>query len=136
MARQRGSDYLDAVYGPRLGCSAPADITQERVWPRVGHLYPVSLASDLIPEPWIRAAYRAAWLEASSPGVLAVTLQPLQRVKRQKVDVIEREFFDNGAPMAGAGGIAPLDSIIDGLVAPFLCPAPGSKSFGIWSIGS
>lgn len=124
--RVRGSAYLDAVYGPRLTCSAPTGgIAQELAWPRIGHCINGStIADDAIPSAWVRASYRAAWLEASAPGSLSLTVNPNQRIKRQKVDVIEREFHDGGAVEAGGAG-AVIDSEIDGTVAPFLCVVGG-----------
>jgi hypothetical protein len=121
--RQRGSDYLDATYGPRLICSAPTGgLDQERAWPRTGHmLNGQSIASDAIPAAWVRASYRAAWLEASRSDSLSATVRPDQRKRREKVDVIEREFFDAGEIKIGGGNIAVVDAEIDGLVAPFLC---------------
>lgn len=120
--RARGSNYLDGTYGPRLSCSSPTGgLDQERAWPRTGHYVNCALIpDDAIPAAWVRASYRAAWLEASSPGSLAVTVDPNRRVKRQKVDVIEREFFDGGSSEAGSAG-AVIDSEIDGMVQPFLC---------------
>ena len=134
--RQRGSDYLDATYGPRLKCSAPAGgIDQERAWPRTGHaINGQAVASDAIPSAWVRASYRAAWLEASAPGRLSSVINPTQRVKRQKADVVEREFFDGGAVTAGSGSGAVIDSEIDGLVSGLLCQAP-IGGLGLWAIG-
>lgn len=128
--RQRGSDYLDATYGPRLMCSTPTGgLDQERAWPRTGHvLQGQPIAADAIPSAWVRASYRAAWLEASKSGALTATVRPDQRVRRQKVDVIEREFFDAGEIKVGGANIAVIDAEIDGLVAPLLC-APRFASF-------
>ena len=136
--RQRGSTYVDATYGPRLYCSAPTGgIDQERQWPRIGHVVRgQSIPDDAIPLAWVNASYRAAWLIASNPNAFTSTVNPNQRVKRQKVDVIEREFFDNGELEAGSGGAAVIDAEIDGLVSPFLCPPLDGKGLGIWAIGS
>lgn len=124
--RARGSAYLDAVYGPRLICSAPTGgIEQELAWPRTGHYVNGALVpSDAIPAAWVRASYRAAWLEASVPGSLSLTVNPNQRIKRQKVGPIEREFQDNGAAEAGSASVV-IDSEIDGMVAAYLCPPRG-----------
>lgn len=135
--RQRGSAYVDSVYGPRLECSKPTGgVAQERAWPRTGHIYPLPIAADAIPLNWVNASYRAAYLEAVTTGGLAATLNPNARVQKQKVDVIERTFFDNGATKPGAGGIATIDAEIDGMLAPFLCPGPDVIGLGIWAIGS
>lgn len=133
--RQRGSDYLDAIYGPMLTCSAPTGgLDQERAWPRAGHrVNGQPVADDVIPAAWVRASYRAAWLEASSPGWASGSVDPNKRVKRQKVDTIEREFFDS----AGEGGavVGNIDAGIAGMVAPYLCPDLDGVGIGIWSIG-
>jgi hypothetical protein len=74
-----------------------------------------------------RASNREAWLEASSHGSLSLAVNPNQRIKRQKVDVIEREFHDGGAVEAGGAG-AVIDTEIDGMVAPLLCAAFGGPA--------
>ena len=134
--RQRGSAYLDATYGPRLQCSAPTGgVDQERAWPRTGHVINgQAVATDAIPSAWVRASYRAAWLEASSPGRLSSVINPNQRIKRQKADVVEREFFDGGATEVGLGGGAIIDAEIDGMVAALLCPV-AAAGVGLWAIG-
>lgn len=124
--RQRGSSYLDATYAPKLWCSAKTGgFDQEREWPRTRALTAggTEIDPNTVPSAWVRASYRAAWLEASSPGSLSASINTSERVKRQKADVIEREFFDGGAVVAGAGGLAMIDAEIDGMVAPYLCSA-------------
>lgn len=136
--RQRGSDYLDATYGPLLVCSAPTGgIDQERAWPRTGHRVNCqTIDVDAIPAAWVRASYRAAWLEAMSPGWASGTIDPNKRVKRQKVDTIEREFFDSAAAAEGGitGVVGNVDAGIAGMVSPYLCPDV-SHGIGIWSVG-
>lgn len=137
--RLRGASYVDAIYGPRLYCSAPAGgVTQERAWPRTGHSYPagVAISDSDVPAAWVAASYRAAYLEASLTGGLSATVDPNKKIKRQKADVFEREYFENKGAEAGSGGLAVLDSQIDGLVSPFLCPKRDGKGLGIWAIGS
>jgi len=136
--RQRGSTYVDAVYGARLYCSQPTGgALQERAWPRTGHFVNhLAVPSDVIPLAWVNASYRAALIEAMKPGTLMATIDPLRRVKRQKVDMIEREFFDGGALEAGEGGTALINAEIDGMVAPLLClRREDLKGLGFWAIG-
>lgn len=130
--RQRGSDYLDAAYAHRLGCSTPTGgIAQERAWPRTGGLFP----PDAIPAAWVKASYRAAYLEALTPGVLFISYNPNTRVKRNKVDgAVEQEFFEGGS--GAGGGSAFLDTLIDGLVGPFLCPIDDGLGLGLWAVGN
>lgn len=119
--RQRGSDWLDATYEPQLQCSRRADPDQERAWPRDGR------HADLgIPSAWVRASYRAAWLEGTNPGWASGSIDPTRKTRREKVDVIEREFFAPGDVGAGASaGAGNVDAQIAGLVAPLLCAARG-----------
>lgn len=134
--RQRGSDYVDASYGPLLHCSSPTGgLEQERAWPRTGHkVNGQQIADDVIPSAWVRASYRAAWLEATNPGWASGSVDPNKRVKRQKVDTIEREFFDRAAAADG-GVVGNVDAGIAGMVAPYLCPAMGEVGIGLWSVG-
>ena len=126
--RQRGSDYLDATYGARLQCSAPTGgFDQERAWPRTGHLiYGAAIGDTAIPAAWVQASYRAAYREATTPGWATSSRDPSRMTKREKADVVEREFFEPGET-AGASG-ANIDAMIEGLIGPFLC---GEYSSGL-----
>lgn len=122
--RQIGSDYVDAAYGHLLMCSQKTGgWEQERAFPRTGHRVGGQLLpDDLIPQAWVNASYRAAYLEASNPGWATNTTDPSRLTKREKVDVIEREFFaagENGQSSAVVG--MPVDGMIEGLVSPWLC---------------
>lgn len=122
--RERGSAYLDASYGARF-IGTPADPTQEREWPRSGaSIFGTELATSVIPDRVVKASYRAAYIAATNPSALSVVVDPNRMVKRQKVDTIEREFFE---PDVGADGLltASVSSDIDGLLAPLLRPAGG-----------
>lgn len=68
--RQIGSNYIDAAYEARLSCSQrTGGFTQLLAWPRTGHrVNGQDVPSDLIPQAWINASYRAAYLEAMNPG--------------------------------------------------------------------
>ncbi|PBC23479.1 MULTISPECIES: DnaT-like ssDNA-binding protein [unclassified Mesorhizobium] len=124
--RQRGSAYLDGTYGMRFPGQPTGGIAQEREWPRTGATaYGATLASDLVPTRVEQASYEAAHIELKKPGSLSISFDPAQRVKRQKVDVIEREFFelgDNGNVWAPN---APVSSLIEGLLAPLIGPVWG-----------
>ncbi len=135
--RLRGSVYVDGLYGPNLSCSRPVGgFAQERAWPRIGaKAHGAEIPDDAIPPAWVAASYRAAWLEASSPGWTSAQVDPNARVRRQAVKGIEREFFDNAdASSGGPASAARRDSEISALVAPFLCPEAASGPF-LWSVG-
>jgi hypothetical protein len=127
--RQRGSAYLDALYGTSYS-GVPADgYSQDRHWPRSGAMaYGEEIPDDEVPEPIVRASYYAAWAEAQAPGSLSVTLNAARRVKRQKVGDIEREFFDGGDTIEA---VIPRLSEAEGLVKPFL---ESVASFGIMAV--
>ena len=123
--RQLGSAYVDSAYGYRLTCSRrTGGWGQELAWPRAGHyVNGQPLPSDLIPQAWINASYRAGYLNAVTPGWSTDQVTPGRITRRERVDVIEREFMT--AEQAGGGAATapgfPSDAIINGLVLPFLC---------------
>ena len=95
--RQRATDYIDAVYGPRL-------------------------IGDQIVDPLLTAletaTYIAAWHEANNPGSLSVSASQAGAVKRRKVDVIEIEYFE-GSGDALTDGTLRL-SLVEGILGPYL----------------
>lgn len=129
--RQIGSNYVDAAYEARLQCSSrTGGFMQELAWPRTAHVVNgQTVPNDLIPPAWIHAAYRAAWLESQTPGWATGSTDPNRVTRREKVDVIEREFFNNKDTNQAdsAAGMA-ADAIINGMVLPFLCA--GARRLG------
>lgn len=122
--RQIGSDYIDGAYEPRLQCSnRTGGFAQERAWPRTGHTVNCEpVPDDLIPQAWINASYRAAYLQATN-GFATGGYDPNRLTKREKVDVVEREFFASSEKDA-QGNAAPgfsVDPLIDGWVSIWLC---------------
>jgi hypothetical protein len=131
--RQRGSDYVDGLYGASLPGEPTAGIDQERAFPRIGATaYRKPIPDDAIPLRWIHASYAAAWYEANNPGGLQVSATASGAVKREKIDVIETEYF------AGSGDVAADATVrlsaVEGLVAPFLIQSAASGP-AIWAIG-
>lgn len=123
--RAIGSAYVDNAYEHRLQCShRTGGFDQLLAWPRTGQsVNGQDVPSDLIPQAWINASYRAAFLQASQAGWATGGRDPSRVTKREKVDTIEREFFASGD--AGAvGNAAPgfnVDPLIDGMVSMWLC---------------
>lgn len=122
--RQIGSSYVDAAYGAKLTCSRKTGgFTQELQWPRTGHVINgETVPDDLIPQAWIDASYRAAYLTAVTPGWATTGTDSTRQTKRERVDTIEREYFaaDEAAGSSVAPGM-PSDSILNGMVLPWLC---------------
>lgn len=131
--RQIGSDYVDAAYEHRLKCSSRTDgFSQERAWPRTGHVVGCDeVPSGMIPQAWINASYRAAYLQATGQFVTDGGRDPSRVTKREKVDVLEREYFANGegGAQGNAGPGFPVDPMIDGWVSMWLCPEGGFSGF-------
>ena len=132
--RQRGSDYIDALYGQRFKGEPAGGIDQERAWPRVNaSAWKTPLADDVIPRNVIIASYHAALHESSNPGSLAVAASAVSAVKREKVDVLETEYFE-GSGDAAADATIKL-SAVEGLLAPFLLPDSNKPGLGLWAVG-
>lgn len=124
--RTIGSTYVDSAYEHMLQCSRrTGGFDQELAWPRTGHtVNGQSVPSDLIPPAWINASYRAAYLQATSPGWATNPVDATRITRREKVDVIEREFFSSAdAPGSNVAPGMPSDSMINGMVLPWLCTA-------------
>lgn len=128
--RARGSAHIDAIYGGRF-VGAPASVDQPNLWPRTGAAaYGRAIPDDIIPLAVIHASYRAAVVEANGVS-LSRTFDPtVAQVKREKVDVLETEYF--AAPTNAAAAV-PVVAGLDGLLAPFL-KAEGARALGMWVI--
>lgn len=130
--RNLGSAYVDAAYEYKLQCSRRAGgFSQELAWPRTGHhVNGEPVPSDLIPAAWIQASYRAAYLNAQTPGWSTAQVTPGRITRKEQVDVISREYFspeDSGGSGDAAPGM-PSDAVINGLVKPWLCSSGRSAN--------
>ena len=116
--RQRGSAYIDGLYGSRFSGQPTGGFEQERAWPRVGacaHGQPIP--SDVVPVAIEHASYHAAYQEAVSPGSLSVAASTSGAVKREKVDSLEIEYVA-GSGDAVADALVRI-SAVESLIAPF-----------------
>lgn len=117
--RQRGSAYIDALYEPKFPGQRTGGLEQERAFPRTGaSAYGQAIGSDIIPLAVEHASYHAALHEAAKPGSLSISAVNSGALKRKKVDVIEKEYFQ-GSGDAVADNTLRL-SAVEGLLAPFL----------------
>lgn len=123
--RQIGSHYVDSAYEGRLQCSRRTGGFQQLLaWPRTGHVISGELVpDDLIPDAWVFASYRAAYLEAIQPGWATGTTDPNRVVKRERVEgAVEVEYFggqETGSSGTGLGFTA--DAIIGGMLSVWFC---------------
>lgn len=134
--RARGSAYVDGYESYWTGARA-GGVMQELGWPRTGATLncTVAIPDDVIPPAVVNASYRAAWLEAGTPGILVGSAGTAgKRVKRNRVEgAVEREYFDDGKAEVG-GGPSFIDSQIDGLLGQFICDAKDGAF--MWTLGT
>ena len=123
-ALERGSAYLDGMYGRRFSGSPTGGIEQTDEWPRTGAMtyHGEALASDAVPTRIVQAAYEAALLELANPGSLTTAAAPDQRKVLTKLDVMEWEVLPGKTPHLADGPLASaiVSTRIHGLVWPFL----------------
>lgn len=132
--RERGSTYLDGLYGARFSGLPTDGYEQERAWPRVGATaYSAAIPDDVVPVAVENASYLAAWYEGGNNGGLSVAATTAGAVRRKKVASIEKEFFE-GSGDAVADATVRL-SAVEGLLAPYLLGAAPAVSLGILAIG-
>ena len=123
--RQIGSNYIDAAYECRLSCSSrTGGFAQELAWPRSGHhVKGQAVPDDFVPPAWVNASYRAAYLNAVTPGWAITGEDATRQTRRERVEgAVEVEYF--AASEAVGSDVAPgmpSDSIINGMVAMWLC---------------
>ncbi|WP_292223908.1 DnaT-like ssDNA-binding protein [Brevundimonas sp.] len=132
--RLRASNYIDGLYEARFLGDRTDPLNQERAWPRTGAVVQkVAVPSDVIPPAIDKAAYAAALFEGQNPGALFVSASSAGAIKREKVDVLETEYFQ-GTGDAAADATIKL-SAVEGLLAPFLRPIVTGVSLGLWAVG-
>jgi hypothetical protein len=133
--RQRGSQYIDSLYGARFVGEPVDPFTQERAWPRrnaaVGG---VAIPETTIPNAVIYASFYAAYQEATNPGSLTAVGSSSSSVKRKKVGELEVEYQSSSSSDSFVDGLTPIMTVVDGMLAPYLRFVP-AQSIGIWSIG-
>ncbi|MFN3836777.1 MAG: DnaT-like ssDNA-binding protein [Brevundimonas sp.] len=117
--RQRGSSYIDGLYGAKFSGVPTAGLAQDRAWPRSGACaFGQAIPDSVVPVAVVHASYAAAYQEAIKPGSLAVSATSSGALKRKKIDAIEKEYFE-GSGDAVADNTLRL-SAVEGLLAPFL----------------
>jgi len=124
--RQRGSVYIDGLYGMRFVGEKTGGWEQERAWPRVGaYAGGSAIPDDIVPLPVIHASYEAALQEARDPESLSIIGSVAERVKREKVDGAVEVEYQQANSEQFAGTLVPIMTVIEGLLAPFLRPVGG-----------
>ncbi|WP_011580559.1 MULTISPECIES: DnaT-like ssDNA-binding protein [Chelativorans] len=127
--RQRGSVYVDGIYGMNFVGEKTGGWEQERAWPRTGaYAGGSAIPDDVVPLPVIHASYEAALQEAREPESLSVIGSAAERVKREKVDGAVEVEYQQASSADFAGTLIPVMTVIEGLLAPFLRPLGGFPS--------
>lgn len=96
-ALTRGSMILDAIYGFRFPGSKTGGFSQVKQWPRENAqtIRGEDIPDDVIPPAVEIATYEITRSEVERPGNLLPASFPQQQLKKQKLDVLEKEFFKN-----------------------------------------
>lgn len=128
----RASTYIDGLAGRKCasGCTyrwpgtKAGGRSQILAWPRVDavDLDGTPIGDDEIPFEVIQATYEGALRELTQPGSLNPDIDPSKVVRREKVDVLEREY---AVSSNGDTPLAPVFGVINGLLANVLfCRTP------------
>lgn len=120
-----GSNILDAIYAHRFSGKKTGGYQQSNQWPRSGAntRFGEVIPEDVVPDPIIHAAFEIARSEITKPNsILPATLSG-QQIKRQKLDVLEREFFKND--IVDQYGHLPYLPLIEGLIFDFIYSGTG-----------
>lgn len=118
-ARERGSMYIDALYGPRFSGTPIDGIEQINAFPREN-------SEDIwgnevigIPTRVIYASYESALLELANPGSLAILTSENERIKSIKAGSVAITYADATA-YSTISGAYPMFTTIEGLLYPLL----------------
>ena len=100
--------------------------TQVLAWPRVGahDVDGNDLEPDVVPVEVRYATYEAALRELVAPGSLSPDYVPAQLIKREKVDVLETEYFGPGANVENP--LQPVATTVRSLLSPLLLSYGGA----------
>lgn len=90
---------------------------QSLAWPRAGVTDSEgdALPSDTIPAEIVSATCEIAAVELANPGAMSPSIDLTQRVKRERVDVLETEYF-----AASAGDVRPVLPMVADLIGGLL----------------
>lgn len=126
----RASAYIDAQFGARFkGVTTAVD--QADQWPRSGVVVNGRVVpAGVVPLAIVQATYRAALAEGQGFSLSRNFDPSVAQVKREKVDVIETEYFQQPTDTAAS---APVVAGLDGLLAPFL-RSDSARAIGMWVV--
>lgn len=120
-----GSNILDALYTHRFPGQKTGGFQQVDQWPRInaktrfGEVIP----EDVVPDPIIHAAFEITRSEVTKPNSILPATFTGQQIKRQKLDVLEREFFKND--QVDQYSHLPYLPLIEGLIFDFIYSGTG-----------
>ena len=116
VALTTGSNILDALYTHRFPGQKTGGFQQVNQWPRTNAKtrFGEDIPADVVPTSLEIAAYVITIQEVSNPGSLLAVSFSSQQVKRQKLDVLEREFFKNDA--VDQYGHLPFLPVVEGML--------------------
>jgi hypothetical protein len=92
----RASRSLDGIHGANFPGTKAGGRAQEREWPRTSAedlCTGETIPADIVPVEVENAAYALALVELVTPGATSPSFTPGNVMKREKMDVMERERF-------------------------------------------
>jgi hypothetical protein len=120
----RATSYIDGRYGTRFPGTRLNGRDQALQWPREDAVDEdgFEVEDDEVPAEVKRATFEAALRELASPGSLNPDVTMTDRVKREKVDVIEVEYSQS----TSAEDSIPIINVIEDILATLIGSSGGS----------
>lgn len=119
----KGTTILDALYAHRFPGRKTGGFNQIDQWPRTGarsksgEVIPV----DVVPVAVEMANYELSNLLLVNDGLLDMeVIDPNRMLKKEKIDVIETEYYKNMSATTDLLGLLPLLPIVEGILSEVL----------------
>lgn len=121
--RQRGTAYVDGLYGDQFPGKRTGGYAQAEAWPRTDADFEGdAIPSDVVPAAIEQAAYWAGYYSTQRAAGLGGAYVPGEQVKRKKLEGLEKEYFEAAASLGARAGV-PVFPEVEGLLYPFLIDA-------------
>lgn len=122
-ARQRASDYIDAVYGLRFPGRKAGGAAQWEAWPRTGasDYYNNEIADDVVPVAIEYATYELALRSVETPGILNPGFSADRRKVLTEVQGIKWTLLKGSSD---SSQLWPEFPLIEGFLRPYLTAYP------------
>jgi len=116
-ALRRATSWLDGKYRSFFNGAKVNGRNQALEWPRTNATDAAGAAVTGVPIEMVRANAVAASREAVTAGALTPDTDRSVQVKRQKVDVLEVEYFEGAEATIGGVTVTEIDNLLSGLLS-------------------